>query len=109
VARAGVVVVPTPGVRVVDRRVVVLVRAVGAGAGVGAAVVVAAVGCSGAAAFRTWVPANAVMPPREVSVIAVASPRSIVLERMSGEALDGARAAMCSRRTRAPPRRVRDA
>jgi len=35
--------------------------------------------------FCTWVAANAVIPEREVSVIAVARPRRIALERMRGE------------------------
>ena len=82
------VVVVTP-VIVVDRRVVVEVRDVAAGVAVGvtAAVVVEADGCSGAAVFCTCVAANEVMPPSEVSVSAVARPRSTTLERINGAVL----------------------
>ena len=91
--RAVDVVVPTPDVMVVRReRVEVVVDVdvlVDAFAEVVAADVVAAdvdeAGCSGAFVFCTWVAANAVMPEREVSVIAVARPRRIALERMRGE------------------------
>jgi hypothetical protein len=86
--RAVVVVVATP-VIVVDRRVVVEVRDVAAGVAVGvtAAVVVEADGCSGAAAFCTCVAAKEVIPPSDVSVIAVATPRSTTLERINGAVL----------------------
>ena len=43
-----------------------------------------AAGCRGAFVFCTCVDANAVMPEREVSVSAVASPRRIALLRMRG-------------------------
>jgi hypothetical protein len=87
--RAAVVVVVAP-VIVVDRRVVVDVppTAAGfptvAGASVGGGVVVAADGCSGAAAFCRCVAANEVMPPSDVRVIAVATPRRSTLELING-------------------------
>jgi hypothetical protein len=93
--RAAVVVVATPEVSAVDRRVVVLV----AGAAVGAAatfvvVVALAAGWSGAAAFCTCVAAKAVIPPSEDSVTAVAIPRRITLERISGDVFFAMRVAM---------------
>jgi hypothetical protein len=85
--RAVVVVVVAP-VIVVDRRVVVDVLPTAAGAavavGVAAVVVVAADGCSGAAAFCRCVAANEVMPPSDVRVIAVATPRRSTLELING-------------------------
>jgi hypothetical protein len=86
--RAADVVVVTPEVTVVRRRVVV-VAAVAAGAAVAAATFVFAdaAGWSGAFVFCTCVAAKAVMPERDVRVSAVATPRRIALERMSGAVL----------------------
>jgi hypothetical protein len=105
--RAAVVVVVAP-VIVVDRRVVVDVLPVAAGtavaAGVAAVVVAAADGCSGAAVFCRCIAANEVMPPSEVRVIAVATPRRTTLELINGAFLlflGGVRCAgMSSRRPR---------
>ena len=86
--RAVDVVVPTPEVIVVRRDDRVVVRLVDVLVDVDdadAAVVDAeADGCSGAFVFCTCVAANAVIPESEVSVIAVAIPRRIALERMIG-------------------------
>jgi hypothetical protein len=82
-----VVVVVMPEVTVVRRWVVVVARDVGAGAGVASLAVVDALGLSGATAFCTCVDANAVMPASEETVIAVATARSTVTERMSGDAV----------------------
>ena len=87
---------PTPGVTVVRRADRVVVRLVEVAvlvvvAEVAAVVEAEADGCSGAFVFCTCVAANAVMPDSEVSVIAVAMPRRIALERMSGFVLDRVR------------------
>jgi hypothetical protein len=59
-----------------------------------------AAGCSGAFEFCTCVDANAVIPESDVSVIAVAKPRRIALERMRGFAFER----LCMRVRRPFPR-----
>jgi hypothetical protein len=93
--RAAVVVVATLDVSVVDRLVVVVCE-VGAGVASDVAREAGALGANGAAAFCTCVAANAVMPPSDDSVMAVANPRRIALERISGEVFEGARFGMRS-------------
>ncbi len=74
--RAGVVVVVMPEVSVV-RRVVVVV-------GAGVATLVIAEGCSGAAAFWTWVAAKAEIPVKAERATPVARTRSTYGESISG-------------------------
>jgi hypothetical protein len=101
--RGAVVVVATPDVSDVERRVVVPDVAEGVAAD-GAAEAVAAVGRSGAAAFCTCVAANALMPPSDETVTAVASPRRIRLERISGADVPRRGGRRCATTSRTPLR-----
>jgi hypothetical protein len=94
-------VVVTPAPSVVRRRVVVdgEVLVVVEVAAVDALGADADTGWSGAFVFRTCVPANAVIPVSDARVIAVASPRSIALERTRGVVLG--RSCIRTRTTRA--------
>ena len=78
--RAAVLVLVTDRRVVVVREVVTVVAALGAGV----AVATAAAGCSGAFDACRFSLAKTVMPPKLLSVIAVASTRSASVEVMSG-------------------------
>jgi hypothetical protein len=94
---AGGVVVVTPDVTVL-RRVVVVLAAVGAG--VATAATVPVVGFSGAFTFWTCVAANALMPVKDDTVIAVAAARRTSVERTSGAVFPGERVMSDSRPSR---------
>jgi hypothetical protein len=90
-------------VLVTDRRVVVRPLVIVVGARVGAGVVVAAAGWSGA--FEAWrfSLAKTVIPPKVLSVIAAASARSTSVEVTSGFVVRRGRFVMRTRGT-SPPR-----